>query len=191
MEKSLNLMYLLRKDNLTYDIEPEVLKYSYRVSKFWLNRYKQRHPNQHWTRNQQETMFIGLIGQTAFQIILDQKEIFHISNNPLIEWHLNKPYDFLTEKASIEVKTVADNAKLCLIKVKEWHGNDILVCMQLSDPEVEHVCRIRGWLTNEQIENLPIAKKGEKKFSKYAECYYCNLTELNTDINALFKKLSE
>ena len=185
--KFVNITKLLRKDNLTYDVETEIFLYARKVAEWWIKRYEQRHPNIHWKRGEKKNAFFGLLGQIVFEVVLDQKEIFHVSNNPLIEWNPNKPYDFLTKIGSIEVKTYPSYATKFQVKVKEWHKSDFVIAQKFYSPNIVSIC---GWLTGKQVEKLPISKKGEY-YTPEADAYQCELTETNTDIEALFEKLRE
>lgn len=159
-----------------YFTEPELLDWVKLHAQFYVKRY-QEGKGEHWKKGEKRNTFVGLVGQKIFDILLQQLEVFGIHNDPVIDWRGKKDYDFLVNQlGSIEVKTFDYYCEYALIKLKEWHGNDYAVIFKFED-EAPTTVTMNGYLTKEEVESLPIAKKGEKKFSQLATCYYCRLDD--------------
>jgi hypothetical protein len=183
LEPIRNLQYLLRnsefyKNELPYDVELEVVAWSKIHAEIFLRRYA-KGKAKHWSENQKRTVYVGMIGQKIFHVICQQIGVPTDVNDATIDWRTKKPYDFFIPMlGTIEVKCYDHYTSKVLIKVSEWHDNDFLVVFKFRDKQPSRV-DMMGWLTKNQVEALPIAKKGETKFSKYADCYHIEFDKLN------------
>jgi len=172
-----NLMRLLKSDSRTYEVEPELLATAKLYSEFFLDRYSKGR-GKHWNKKEERNTYVGLIGQKAFDIICTQLNIPKDSNDPVVDWSAQKPYDFkIPQLGTVEVKCFDHYCKKVLIKVSEWHGNDFLVVFRLADEKPTKLF-LEGWLTRNQVESLPISRKGEK-YTPYADAYITDFQKLN------------
>ncbi len=161
-----------------YHVEPELVKWARLHAQFYLERYREGF-DKHWSHNEERSTYVGLVGQKCFDVLLQQLEVSAIHNDPVIDWRGKKTYDFKVHGlGTVEVKCFDYYCEMLLVKLSEWHRSDYLVAYKFEDKEPTEVT-MSGYLTGKEVESLPIAKQGEKKFSKLAECYYCELTKLH------------
>jgi hypothetical protein len=162
----------------TYIVEQELIYYARTHAQFFIQRYKTEHPERHWTQNQERNTFVGILGHKIFHLICQQFGVPVDYNDPLLDWRLKKNYDFkLANGKTVEVKCFDQDDATVLIKTKEWHGNDYLVVFKFLDytPSIVH---LKGWLSKEQVESLPISEQGER-LTPYAAAYFTNFKDLN------------
>ena len=160
-----------------YEVEKEVLSWAVLHADFYLERYTQD-PTKHWRVEETKKVRTGLLGQKIFDVICQQLAVPKDHNDPVIDWRRKKTYDFsIPDFGTVEVKTFEHHCKKVLIKVSEWHGNDYLVVFRLMDTLLSKVC-MEGWLTKQQVENLPVSKKGEH-VTPYADAYITDFDKLN------------
>jgi len=161
-----------------YDVESELIPYAQTHTLIFLERYKADHPKIHWTHKQERNTYVGLLGQKIFHLICQQFNIPVDYNDPLLDWRQQKNYDFkLANQKTIEVKCFDRHDRKVLIKKSEWHGNDYLVVFRLAD-EKPSIVHLEGYLTKQQVENLPVSEQGEF-YTPYASAYICDFTDLN------------
>jgi hypothetical protein len=161
-----------------YNVEQNLIYYARINAQFFIQRYKNEHPDRHWTTNQERNTYVGILGHKAFHLICQQFEVPVDYNDPLIDWRLKKPYDFkLANGKTVEVKCFDYNLNHVLVKTREWHGNDYLVIFKFLDttPSIVH---LKGWLTRKQVEALPISRQGEH-LTPYADAYVTDFSNLN------------
>jgi len=160
-----------------YDVEPEVIGWAHLHMYMYLKRYKEG-KGKHWTEDEERKTFIGLMGQKIFDIMLQQLAVPKDHNDPVIDWRLEKDYDFkIPELGTVEVKCFDHWCRKVLIKLEEWHGNDFCVIFKFGDEHPSEV-HMMGWLTKEQVENLRISKKGEH-YTPIADAYITDFDRLN------------
>jgi len=162
---------------VVYDVEPEVIDWANLHSHFYLIRYREG-KGKHWSEDEERKAFIGLMGQKIFDIMLQQLAVPKDHNDPVLDWRLEKDYDFkIPELGTVEVKCFDYWCKKVLIKLDEWHGNDYCVIFQFGDEHPSEVYMM-GWLIKEQVESLPISRKGEH-YTPIASAYITNFDRLN------------
>lgn len=166
-----------KEDQVIYDVEPELVEWAKLHAKFYLERYKQER-ERHWTPQQERTSFVGLIGQKIFDLILLELAVPKDTNDPVLDFRLEKNYDFnIANFGTVEVKCFDYDRRKVLIKRSEWHGNDFLVIFKLQDEEPKTV-NMMGFLTRKQVEKLPISERGEA-YTPYADAYITDFEKLN------------
>ena len=170
----------LCEDTPTFEMTDPILDWARLHTEFYLNRYASG-KGTHWTEGQERNGFVGLLGQKTFDVLCQLLEVPTCHNDPIYDWRKWKPYDFkIRNLGKIEVKTFDHYAEKLLVKQDEWHGNDLLVAFQLEDEEPTAIT-MKGWLEGNEVKNLPLAKKGKTKYSKYKACYIGDLEE---DLNS-------
>lgn len=178
------LISLKNDDVAPYWVEEEIVKAAKLFEGFLKERYA-RETGTHWEGDR--SMLVGMVGQTTFQMILQQYCILSDPNEPIIDWRHDKDYDFKVILGTIEVKSVDYYCKKVIIKASEWHSNDFLVVLKFSDRKPQKVF-VMGWLTSEQVESIPITPKGESKFTSKAAARVIDLKQLNPFYD-LFKRM--
>ena len=169
-----------------YEVEPELIEVARLHTEFFLRRYK-KEPERHWRRGEKRTTFVGLVGQKVFDLMLQQFGVPSDRNDPTIDWRLEKRYDYhIPRLGTVETKTFDYWCGKVLIKVSEWHGNDYCVIFQFKDEKPTEV-NMMGWLTKEQVEKLQISKKGETKYTPYADAYITDFDKLNPSYDFIEK----
>lgn len=177
-----NLLFKVRESTwnekeIVYEVEPELIEWAHLHAKFYIQRYKEGKGN-HWGQEEKRTDFVGLIGQKIFDLMLQQLAVPKDHNDPVLDWRLEKDYDFnIANFGTIEAKCFDHNRRKVLVKLSEWHGNDYLVVFKLQDKEPKTV-NMMGYLTRKEVEKLPISRKGEV-YTPYADAYICDFDELN------------
>jgi len=171
-----NKLYLLRNAK-TYEVEPEILAWAKLHAYFYLDRYK-KDKTPHWKEKEKRKTYIGLVGQKIFDCICLQLDIPKDHNDPILDWRKQKPYDFKIPKlGTVEVKCFDYYCEKVLVKLAEHHGNDYLVVFRFADEPPTKVI-LKGWLTRDQVESLPISRKGEK-YTPHEDAYICDFEDLN------------
>lgn len=188
-----NLKYLLQKPFdeavLIYNVESELIKWARLHAEFYIQRYEEE-PEKHWKKGEKRNTFLGLMGQKIFDVVLQQLGVPKDHNDPVIDWRLEKDYDFkVPDFGTIEVKCFDYWHEKVLIKVSEWHHNDYAVIFKFVDQGPTEV-QMRGWLTREQVESLPISRKGQTKYTPLADAYITDFDKLNPS-NKFIKMLGE
>ena len=181
-----------KQRRLVYQVEPELLKVAKLHSKFFLDRYHEEE-GRHWTQQEERNTYVGLVGQKAFDLTLQQFGVPADRNDPTIDWRKKKDYDFkIPQLGTIEVKCFDHWCRKVLIKVAEFHKNDYYVIFQFKDEEPS-ILYLIGWLTGEQVENLPISKKEETKYTPYEDAYITDFIDLELPYDFIEKleQLSE
>ena len=172
-----------------YDVEKEVISWAVLHANFYLARYALS-PAKHWAKGEERTIYVGMIGQKIFDLILQQLAVPKDHNDPVIDWRREKPYDFeVPGLGTVEVKTFDHYCGKVLVKKSEWHGNDYCVVFKFMDKKPTEV-HMKGWLTKEQVENLPVSKRGETKYTPYADAYITDFDKLkpaNQFISMLYR----
>lgn len=162
--------------NAVYEVEKEVFLWAKMHAEFFLSRYAKGR-SKHWSKNERRNIYVGLLGQKVFDVICQQLAVAKDHNDPVVDWRRKKSYDFkIPDLGTVEVKTFDHYCKKILVKASEWHGNDFLVVFRLTaNPST---MRMEGWLTKEQVEALPISKKGER-YTPFAAAYIADFDRLN------------
>lgn len=175
-----------------YKVEPEAIETARLHADFFIRRYKKQ--GYHWKRNEERTTYVGLLGQKIFDLVLTQAGIAKDVNDPTVEWAREKPYDFyIPEVGTVEIKCFDHYCKKVLVKVSEWHNTDYMIAMKLGNREATDVY-LMGYLTGEQVNKLPISKKGETwedgtTYTPNADAYITDFADLK-DIEEFLSILS-
>jgi len=172
-----NLKKLFKKETCTYEIEePALFDIVHLYTKFFLKRYAEG-KGEHWDKNDFNNVFNGMLGQKAFEIMLQQFNIAYIPNDPTIDWRGKMDFDFFIPKlGTIEVKTFHHRCYYTLVKKSEWHDNDFLVVFQTI--KERPALKLMGWLYGSEVPKLKFAEKGQYKFSQEHSCYYTTFDKL-------------
>jgi hypothetical protein len=119
---------------------------------------------------------MGLIGQKAFEIILQKELIPYIPNDPLTSRVYYKNYDFyIPNIGTVEIKTIPSYGWNAIIKQSEWHGNDFMVAWQMGKEELNMI----GWLTKKEVESYPITPKGAAPQTRIASAHVIPMKKLH------------
>jgi hypothetical protein len=119
---------------------------------------------------------MGLIGQKAFEIILQKELIPYIPNDPLTSRVYYKNYDFyIPNIGTAEIKTIPSYGWNAIIKESEWHGNDFMVAWQMGKEELSMI----GWLTKKEVESYPITPKGATPQTRIASARVIPMKKLH------------
>lgn len=172
----------LHEEEAVYEVETEVIKVARLHADFYIQRYKSE-TSEHWEKDEERKDYMGLLGEKIFDILLQELCIPSDRNDPVIDWRSIKDYDFyISEIGKIEVKTFDYWCRKVLIKKSEWHGSDYVIVFQFQDALPKEV-NLKGWLTKEQVESLPISKKGQVWHD--GTCYTPIATAYITDFDSL------
>jgi len=164
-----------------YDVDKEFQQWVYEKASILLERYKQRHPETHWTENQLKNMRCGMSAQLGFQRLLEYMKIPHDADNPS---EPAKDYDFkIHNKTTIECKGYDYYCQVA--DVKKWKGNDFLVVWQFTDKDQMRII-FKGWLSKKEVEKYPITPKGKSKYTPYGEAIVIPMTDLHSPKTAKF-----
>jgi hypothetical protein len=170
--KLINITKLLRKDNVTYDVEPEVVELATLHAKIWMERWKKE--NGDTGKDREWKNYMGLIGQKIFELVLQQLEIPYVPNDPILDWRKEKKYDFRVPNiGTIEVKTVEhfQTYTRLIIKCIEWHDSDYAFAVKLLD-KTPTQAELWGYGTNKEVHTVfTHTPKGEYPCPKW-ECYW-------------------
>jgi len=160
-----------------YEIDKEILLMAKKDTELLMQRYKDEEIQRDWKPEQPETMFYGLLGEQIFKATLYELKIDYQYAEPMYPHELRRPHDFECSGKTIQVKTIQPTKryKNLTIKLDEWTGSDITVAIKLIDKKLTKA-HIIGFLTKEEVENLPISRYEYPCF--YDPCYYCLLTEV-------------
>jgi len=162
-------------------IEKDLASLHSTYAELLIERYK-KEERKHFTRNEEENVRIGIIGQRAFHSVLNHWRVPCIYEDPAYEWLAHRTfYDFVIPAAfgktiKLEVKTFQTYAKFFIVKKSEW---DNLVCppdytialRYLSDSEL----KVEGWLPGFEVKSLPPVPQ---HICPYAPCYGCRIEML-------------
>jgi hypothetical protein len=154
----------------------EKLKALIELHASWFIEHYEETYEPHWKENEKTNAFMGLIGQKAFEIILQKEAIPYIPNDPLTSRVYYKNYDFNIPKiGTVEIKTIPSYGWNVIIKESEWHGNDFMVAWQMGKEELSMV----GWLTKSEVESYPITPKGKVPQTRIASARVIPMKDLH------------
>ncbi|MCW4003639.1 MAG: hypothetical protein NWE95_06990 [Candidatus Bathyarchaeota archaeon] len=171
-----------------YLIEREFQEWVKLHAEFFLQRYRQAQMA-HFKQNETANARLGLCGQKAFELLLQLMEVPYVPNDPIIDQRLQKDYDFLIPTlGKIEVKTIHHYCRKLIVKLSEWHSNNLLIVWQMNEPETQ--LKMIGWLNRTQVEAHTVTRKGETKYNPYSDAYIIDIMELNP-ADTLIEKLKE
>jgi hypothetical protein len=169
-----------RKANPTFEVESDIVEWAKFQATIWLQRWKTR-SGTHWTEEEERNNYFGLLGEKCFELTLNQMDISHIFNEPLIEWKPNKPYDFKIPKIeTIQVKTVdyPENHIRLMVKCEEYHNEDYVFALKLLDKKPEKI-KFMGYATSKEVLETFTYAKNEFPCEK-APCYWQFLNKLHS-----------
>ena len=170
----------LPRDKPVIQIEEDVTGIHTAYANLIISRYEEE-KRKHFTENQFENIKAGMIGQTAFQSLLNQWKILYIYDSPAFKWDVHRTFfDFIIrdkdgKTIKLEIKTVLRGAKYFIVKKSIWNEKRepdyIIVLRYLTD----FFLLIEGWLRGSEVKELPPVPR---RVTPYAEAYGCPLDKL-------------
>jgi hypothetical protein len=120
---------------------------------------------------------VGVIGQFAFQSLLQEWRIPYLTDYPLFRFREHRLFvDFIVPGfGSIEVKSFPRYAERFIVKKRLWDATlktpDYVVAIRVVS---DSMCKIEGWLPGSEVAKLPY----DPKVCPYEECYQTRFENL-------------